>query len=175
MLRHLLRILGLCRSNPHRAPANLPSLPRDQLSHLFHLDDGLPHVDWAAAAWIARTLPDDQQRDAQRRAIAAAWLDELRDALTADHRRWRHAQVEGLGPLEGGIALRIARAADHAFDVVGEALHPIRGQAGIPPVAIIALDSSETYYTFIAHYYPEEGHWGTSGGIYINEGPDAFP
>lgn len=136
----------------------------------------MPHVDWGAAqAWIASLEPDPSGHEARRRAVAAVWLDELRDALEIDHRRWRHARVEGLGPLEGGMAERVARAADRAAAMVGDALRPLRGGRVLPPIAVIALGRTEDYYTFTSHYYPEEGRWGTSGGVYINDGSECFP
>lgn len=176
VLRRLLRILRLSRPTPRRAPLSLPSLPRDEVSHLLRLDHKLPHIDWGAAdAWIARTEPDPARHADRRRAIAAAWLDELRDALDDDHRRWRHPQVEGLAPLEGSASQRVARGADRSIEVIERALKPIRDDIPVPPIAVVALSSDEHYYSFISHYYPDEGQWGTSGGVYINDGADSFP
>lgn len=184
MFRRLLSKLGLLKPQPSRAPLDLPSIPRDQIEHLLRFTHDLPHIDWGAAdAWITRSdrpgsgpinfNPAD--RADRRRAVAAAWLDELRDALKVDHRRWRHALVEGVGPLEDNLAIRAARAADRSLTAVHDALIRLRGDDPIPPIAVIALARTDDYYSFISPYFPDEGEWGTSGGVYINQGPDAFP
>lgn len=175
MLRRLRAILGL---NPpgNGAPPDLPELSRSEVAHLLRVDHGLPHVDWhGAAAWIARTKPDATRHAALQRAVAACWLDELRDALPSDHRRWRHAQSEGLGPLENDAAMLAAKATARSLAEIARALRPLRGGAPIPPIAVIALATNEEYYSFISRHYPDEGHFATSGGVYLGGDPDAFP
>jgi hypothetical protein len=113
-----------------------------------------------------------------RRAIAAAWLDELRDALPTDSRRWRHAFVEGLAPLEGDIGTRVAAAADKSLRIIGKALTEIRGDPRanpVPPIGVVVLATAEEYYSFVSRFYVEEGEYATSGGIYIGASADNFP
>src|SRR6185295_15043814 len=129
----------------------------------------------AAEVWIQANSPSPELHDQFRRAAAAAWLDELRDALQDDHKRWRHAGVEGLGPIEDDLAVRAAKGADRAREMIADALRPIRADAPIPLVAVIALRKQEDYYSFISRYYPDEGEFGTSGGVYINEGEPSVP
>lgn len=175
-MRRILSLFGLAGSRKSSALRGLPVLERASASHVLRLDQGLPHVDWGAAdAWISKQQPDTSKQASLRRALAAVWLDELRDALEVDHRRWRHALIEGLGPVDDGLAIRVSRAGDRSIEVITKALQPIRPRAQLPPVAIVALKRTDDYYTFISHYYPDEGQWGTSGGCYINEGSDSFP
>jgi len=152
------------------------SIEREEIAGFLGVEHGLPQMDWGAVdLWISRREPDQQGQAALRRAAAAAWLDEVRDSLKEDHRRWRHEWVEGLGPMESDRAVRIARGTDGAIATVTKALSRMRGPVPIPPFAVVALGSSDAYYSFISHFYPEEGEWGTSGGVYINDGPDSFP
>ncbi len=145
-------------------------------------DEGLPHVDWQMAeAWIKQQAESERAEMSAaelHRAIAAAWLDELRDALPTDSRRWRTAQVEGVAPLEGRVGPRTAATADRALRVIGEALREIRGDPGgnpIPPIGIVALTTHEEYYSFIARFYDDEGEYATSGGMYIRSTAEEFP
>jgi hypothetical protein len=59
--------------------------------------------------------------------------------------------------------------------MIADALGPIRGAGPIPLAVVIALRKSEDYYSFISRFYPEEGEFGTSGGVYINEGEPSVP
>lgn len=128
-----------------------------------------------AESWLTRRTTPAEKLPDMRRALAAAWLDEVRDALKSDHRRWRHARVEGLGPVDKNIAIHASRAADSAFEIIEKALRPILGGNPIPPVGIVVMATLEDYLSFIAAYYPDEGEFATSGGMYLNGGTDAFP
>lgn len=176
MLRRFLHLLGLGAAKADRSlPVGLPVVPRDELASFLSMHEGLPQVDWSAInTWILRRDPDTNHLPNWRRAVAAAWLDELRDTLADDHRRWQHARVEGLGPLEADRAILVARAADKSYEVIEKALRPLRGANPIPPISIVALSSASNYYSFISHFFPDEGEWGTSGGVFIHR-PDAFP
>jgi hypothetical protein len=175
MLSRILKALGF-RKSQRRAPADLVSVDRASIAHAFHTVEGFPHVDWGAAeAWIRghASTPTDEARF--RRAVGAAWLDEVRDTLEEDHKRWRHAGIEGLAPMADDLAVRTARGADRARDIIADALKPMRGMSPIPVVCVIALAKSKDYYSFISRYYPDEGEFGTSGGVYINEGEPSIP
>ena len=103
------------------------------------------------------------------------WLDELRDSLDEDHRRWRSRHIEGLAPLNGSIGPVLAAAAEHAFAVLRRDLRKIRGDEAIPPCAVVAITPISSYISFTSSYFPEEGAFATSGGLYLNEGESSFP
>lgn len=174
MLRRFLTLLG--RSRSPAAALDLPTVDREEVSHLFGRPGGLPRVDWAMADdWIGGRANDSAARDRLRRAIAAACLDELRDSLPQDHRRWRSEHVEGLAPLEGGIGPAMARTADRSFKTLRRDLRQVRGDGLMPPVAIVAVEPLESYIDFTDSYFPDEGAFATSGGLYLNDGDDTFP
>lgn len=172
-LRSILRFGG--RGGQERAPADLLTLDRDEIAPFLSVGEGLPRLDWSMAdVWITRKAAGPGDQDRLKRAVAAAWLDGLRDALEADHKRWRHARIEGLAPVAENCAARVAAVADHAVVTIERALVPIRGDEPIPLAGIVALDGMDPYYSFISYYHAEEGEWGTSGGMYIHEGADSF-
>ncbi|TVQ51375.1 MAG: hypothetical protein EA377_12700 [Phycisphaerales bacterium] len=181
-LRLVRRTSGNQGATSNAPTADLPWLSRESIAHLLVTEEDLPHVDWGMAeAWIEhQSAPEQAEMSAAdlHRAIAAAWLDELRDALATDSRRWRTAQVEGLAPLEGNIGPRAAAAADRSLRVIGEALREIRGEPRnnpIPPIGIVALGTHEEYYSFIARFYADEDEYATSGGLYIRSTAEEFP
>jgi hypothetical protein len=176
MFRRILRSFGFAGRKPLNSPLDLPAVARSDVAHFFHITHDLPQVDWAMAdAWIRTRSNEPAELDRLRRGVAAAWLDELRDALRIDHRRWRTSLVEGLAPLEGTIGKDVADAAERSFKIVSSALAKIRGDEPAHSIAIIALAADEDYYSLLAHYYPEEGEWGTSGGTYHRGGAEEFP
>lgn len=154
----------------------LPAIERERIQHLLQHRYNLPHVDWGFAThWVAQLEKDPSKHAALLRAITAAWLDELRDALPQDHRRWRRPALEGLAPLGDNASIRVAKAADRAFDVVSTSLKPLRGEAPVPAIAVVALETNDSYYSFIDPYQPEEGEFATSGGCFIRQQDGVMP
>lgn len=180
MLARLLNSLRFAArgANPRFDPASLPALPSDEIAHLFATVEGLPQVDWDMAdAWIAhRASPSGESPSLLRRAIAAAWLDQLRDALATSSNRWQHASVEGLAPV--ALQPRLAAASDRSMAIIGQALIELRGDPRrhpIPPIAVVALKTPDEYYSFVSHFYADGGEYATSGGLYIHGSSDSFP
>lgn len=168
-----MTILGLSR-RPKRA-IEFPSVDREDVEHVFKVRHGLPHVNWdLARVWIDRRASDQRDDDWYRRAIAAAWLDELRDTLELDHRRWRRPGVEGLGPLEGWAAKEACEWADKSLETLRHTLTPVRGAAAIPPVALICFGRHDDYYAFLARYLGDGNH-PASPAVYLRELEGAFP
>jgi hypothetical protein len=157
-------------------PPDLPVVPRDEAAGLWHRPDGLPRVDWEMAGhWIARREDGEMRTHEYRRAVMAACLDEVRDSLRIDHRRWSSLNVEGLAPLKGIVGKAMAGVAERSFRMLRKDLQRIRGDAPIPPIALVAIDPYDSYIDFTNSYFPEGGAYATSGGLYLNEGPRAFP
>lgn len=176
MFRKLIRSLVGEDRAARKAAAGLRSIDPAILSHTIQMMDGLPHLDWGMVdAWIQRNVMEDSEIVPMRRAFAAGWLDALSEALGGEYRRWRHTEVEGLAPLAGNLGPETAMAADRAIAVIQRALRPIRGDMAIPPVAIIALEKLEQYYTLIAPLHPDEGAFATSGGIFTGGSDGTFP
>lgn len=127
-----------------------------------------------AGRWISESNPGAPEPE-MRRALMAACLDDLRDTLQVDHRRWRSRHIEGLAPLEGSAAVNIARAAETACRMLEHDLAVIRGNQPVAPVAVIAIATKDAYIDYINPFYPEQGAFATSGGLYHAGGPKAFP
>jgi hypothetical protein len=156
------------------APKDLVTLERGRVAHLWHRPEGLPRVDWdMASRWIAEHAPDGADPAPWRRAVMAACLDQLRDELPTDHRRWRSRHVEGLGPMEGNLSPAMASAAERACHALRRDLSMIRDDAPIPTVAIVAITPKASYIDFTSSYFPDDGAFATSGGLYLNTEPDS--
>ncbi|MBL0869603.1 MAG: hypothetical protein IBJ18_03390 [Phycisphaerales bacterium] len=153
----------------------LPEFTREDVAHVLRFHERLPWVDWDLAdRWLDRHA-GNVDRALARRSVMALSLDELRDALKTDHRRWRSRHIEGVAPLEGPAGPLVAAAAERACETLQKVLAPVRGNEPIPPVAIIAIATLDEYIDFISARYPDEGEFATSGGMYINEGAGTFP
>ena len=166
----------LRRRQPSKGGSDLPRVDRDVVRHLFVERYGLPQVDWGMADhWVAQQPSDPDIRPRLKRAVVAAWLEEMRDALDADHQAWRRHDVEALTPLENAAGKRIAEASASAGAEIARALVPIRGRDPIDPYAIVALKPLEAYISFKAHFLHDDANVATSGGFYMQGSESEFP
>lgn len=186
----MLRLFGSPGSagpRPSGPPPVLPVLSQQDIEHLLGTRNGLPFVDWGFAdAWARERFPDADSGNigVYQRAVAAAWLDALTYALPEAHRRWRTERVEGVAPMTRASGRALAPAAERSLEVLTRDLRPLRGVAPIPPVAVVGIAPTSSYIDFTDHFHSPDGGSGfeddeasyaTSGGVYINQGTDAFP
>lgn len=158
------RILGNRRSAS--GAINLPAIDRDVVQGMLVRHEGLSHVDWSLAdAWLARHHPDDPL---MRRAIAAAWLELMREEFEGDYQAWRTLRYDALTPFGGTLGQRIRSAADRSLDELTRSLKPIRGEEPIPAFVMVGMATTKSYYTLLSPLYPD-GHFATSGGVYSRE------
>jgi hypothetical protein len=135
--------------------------------------NGFPYVDWKAVESWAAALPEEEQAQAWF-SCARGWLLHLRAALGQQYRLdlAKHALL--LSTLEPPIARdtldfmerttgRIVRLLD------GIASPPKRGES-----ILVVFDDEESYYNYIAYFYPERGEFAQSGGLYIDAGCGHF-
>jgi hypothetical protein len=180
-----LRSLVSAKSTPDSAPrAITPRLPPATVSApnaaafdiVGHLVDanGLPILDWVAVQqWIA-SIEDERSQAAAWTACELAWLEHFRAALGPDYRITQEGSAVLLSSLE-------SRVANATLAFVEKTLHRIvRILDGVAHVAewgkdiLVVFDDDETYYRYVAHCYPEAGHFAGSGGMYIHHGCGHF-
>ncbi len=151
-----------------------PGVPAFPLKDHLSLEEGLPYLDWQAAAlW----LDPIESPEIQAKAWAdceIAWLQHLRAALGDT---FTLAQ-QGDAVLLSSLAPNVARA---TLDYMGKTLrriqHVLDGIAQAPAYGkdiLIVFDDEDTYYRYVAHYYPDAGEFATSGGMFLNRGCGHF-
>ena len=160
------------------SPESLELPGREPFSIRAHLMDGngFPILDWQALdAWAT---PDGADADAPTAQAALrtgrrAWLSHLRDALAGTHLlETNDAWV--LSSYEPELARSVA---DYVSVARGRITRLLDGIARFPAgekTICIALDTEQHYYHYVANYYPEDGEFSVSGGMYINAGCPHF-
>lgn len=140
-------------------------LPR-VAGHLF-LSDGLPRVDWdVVGPRIVAQVPEAGLRAAWT-AAAREWLGALRESLGA----YRVDESENfllLSAFPPRTAANLVSFLERSRARILDKLLPGIADGGRPGKQVaISIDDIETYYTYIAHYYPPEGHFSVSGGVTV--------
>lgn len=133
---------------------------------------GVPHLDWTAAAeWLAANGARDAAAAA---AIRRGWLMHLREWLGPHYRLHESPEaiaVSSLDDVTANALLRYVATTRRRIDRVlaGLAQFP-SGEKSI----VLVLDDEETYYHYVSTWYSDSGEFGFSGGMFIGQGCPHF-
>jgi hypothetical protein len=158
------------------APAQLsaPGAAAFPLGDHIASTNGFPVLDWQAVSdWLA-SIADPQSRQRARDASRRAWLLHLRDAMGTDFRLHESDHALVLSSLEPKVA---AAAADYIAKTRSRVGRVLNRLAALPPgerSILLVMDDEAMYYQYVAGYYPDEGEFALSGGMFVNAGCPHF-
>lgn len=147
--------------------------PFDIARHLTRTND-LPLLDWdAARAWVD-AIPEESERARAWGACERAWLEHLRAALGPAY----HLRQQGSALLLSTLEARTADATlSYVNRTVKRIVQVLDGIAHVPEWGhhiLIVFDDEDTYYRYVALYYPEGGEFARSSGMYLGDGCGHF-
>jgi len=133
------------------------------------LHDHYPIVDWTAVqSWVSPL--DSELQGRAWSAVEHAWLLHMRRALGKGFslRESEHAAL--LSSLASNVAAAtlgyMERTRQSIIKILDGAARPAPWGKDI----LIVFDDSESYYRYVAHYYPDAGEFAFSGGMHIDAG-----
>lgn len=136
--------------------------------------NGLPVFDWSAVSeWVSHLPAPEEQAKAWGLA-ERAWFDHLCLALGPDFRVREHGAALLLSNLDAVVAKAML---DYIHKSAQRILQVLEGVAEIPPWGhdlVIVFEDKDSYYRYVAHYYPDEGEYAESSGMYIQAGCGHF-
>lgn len=153
----------------HREPAPLelvlPSGAVFDVQQHLALANGVPLLDWEAAQRAA-----DAEASGAAAALAAmqhAWLLHLRDAIGPHCRLASSQDAMVLSSLDDVTVNALLRYVATTRSRVTRLLDGIaRFEPGQKSIVLV-LDDEDSYYQYVANYYPEEGEFAFSGGMFL--------
>ena len=167
-LRRLFRPLAADAAATERQPRIGPvELPwRD--------DTSMPIVDWKAARQPMRGVEDAATLDDYWWSAAVAWLEALRAQLP-DGFRVRTSPHFALLSNQPEPELRTTiEACERYRKAILWTLDGVARAWGHGPHVAIVFDTVDQYYDYIGNYYPREGVFAMSSGVFLNHGYGHF-
>jgi hypothetical protein len=161
---------------PASPPAHLtvPDTPPFDLGASMVDASGFPNVDWAAAQSWVEAIPDEWTKNQAWSLCERAWLEHLRAALGPDYR----VRLQGTALLLSTLPANVADATlTFVNKTVQRIVRVLDGVAVSPEWGydiLIVFDDEESYYRYVSHYYPEDGEFAASSGMYLNHGCGHF-
>ncbi|MET3493520.1 hypothetical protein [Variovorax boronicumulans] len=158
------------------APAEiaLDEAPAFPLRPNLDVSNGLPLLDWQALGEWASSLNDP---GLQRQAMALgkrAWLLHLRDALGPHFHLYESERAWVLSSLEHVVAAATAAYVETARKRIQRVLAGIASFEADDRSILLVVDDEDTYYGYVSGYYPEQGEFALSGGMFIDAGCPHF-
>jgi len=158
------------------APQELarPGMPSFAIGeHLFD-GQGFPILDWKQlAAWSA-SAPDAGQRAAAVELGRRAWLLLMQETLGPHAHVLETDDAWVLSSYEPKVAQAAARFMTTARQRIAKLLDGVAHFPAGTRSILVVLDSQEQYYRYITNYYPDEGEFAFSSGMFVDPGCPHF-
>jgi hypothetical protein len=164
------------QDDPGHAPRVLtaPGVPPFALTEHIAAPNGFAIPDWRAVHEWLGTIADDRARRGARLQSHRAWLMHLHEGLGPHFWLYETDDAFVLSSLEEPVARAagkyISQARRKVAQVLGGLAHFAEGEKSV----LLVLDDETWYYHYIAIYYPEQGEFAFSGGMFIDAGCPHF-
>lgn len=144
----------------------------DSLSSIpdaIEIRETLPRPNWdVIAKWIEEHFESDALNDAWTQ-IARDWLYRLSQSLSRKYKLYESSEFLLLAADET-IANRVLRSSEWARQTILITLDGVAVEEGYGKHVILLLADVDNYYDYVTDFYPEEGEFALSGGMFIDEG-----
>jgi hypothetical protein len=142
-------------------------------SHL-KICQNFPRVDWSVVQSWVESLENEKLRGDAWASAENAWLLHLQAALGERYSLTQSETAILLSPLDKKVA---AATLEYMSRTLKRVIKVLDGIAEVSPWGkdiLIVFETEEQYYDYVSYYYPEEGEFAFSGGMFISDGCSHF-
>ncbi len=164
------RLLG--RSEPISSEKNRPSIAVPTL--VLRESTTLPIVDWDALAAHAPQSDDRKVLDEFWTAVAFTWLERLRQSLGDGYDIVESERFLLLSSLDARPAKVMLDYVEKTRRRILMLLEGIAHDTENGKICILVFRDKDTYYQYVSNYFPEEGEFALSGGMFLQFGYGHF-
>lgn len=150
------------------------------LWHLSQRDDwfpeveGIPRPEWdLIGGWIDQQVPEADHGDAYTQ-VAKEWLTRLGRALPGEYRVEETDSFLVLTAQSERDEKLLTTFAETSRARVAEILKDVTTRDVAGKDVLLVIENEEDYYHYASHFYPTEGEFGASNGMYVPDGYGHF-
>ncbi len=132
----------------------------------------LPIPDWAACEPLESL--SDAEKNVHWCSAAASWLAKLSTSLSEPLLLRESANFFALSALNERETQVLLEYAERALKRNLATLDAIASDEGLGKHVVMVLPSEDDYYRYVSEYYPQEGEFAFSGGMFIQNGYGHF-
>lgn len=134
-------------------------------------EGGFPRPIWEKVEqWANRQIEISTDPHAVWNEFALEWLEKLSDHLGPNYGIHESPNFWLLDANDEQAALARLQFLEYALSEIFKIIGNVASDEGFGKHIVLSFLDDQKYYEYISHFYPEEGAFGLSGGIFVNEG-----
>lgn len=146
----------------------------DWLSQYIKEVDGIPRPNWTGIyEYIDKNINDTDQ-DELWNNIATNWVNRLINTLSGDYKIHESDNFILVTTESEKYVTNFLKFLESSLRKTLTTLHGIASDEGFGKYVVIIFDDIDNYYSYMSYFYPEDGEYGLSSGVYLNEGYGHF-
>ncbi len=153
-------------------PPKYPLISVTDSSLVWDEKHALPIPDWEACPASVATSHEEENQHWTN--AAASWLDKLSNSFSAPLKLRESANFFALSALTERETEVLLDYAELALKRNLATLKDIASDEGLGKHVVIILPNEDDYYQYISEYYPQDGEFAFSGGMFLHHGYGHF-
>lgn len=146
----------------------------DEMPASFRPTAGAPIPDWRVVYEWIETHNDTEDLHSIWTKLAHQWLARIADWRPPGLRIDEYADFLLLSALDKDAANRTLRFMQRCRDQLCATFPKLVLQNAVGPFVGMVFRDENEYYDYVSEYYPEEGEFGASAGMFLHEGYGHF-
>jgi len=136
--------------------------------------EAFPRPDWNAVYEYVDKECDGTDKQELWCNIARTWLNKLKSKLPANYITHESDNFILLTSEDESYVEHFLNFLEGALNEILTTLTGIASDDGYGKHVVIIFDDIDSYYSYISYFYPDEGVFGISSGVFLNEGYGHF-
>ena len=141
-----------------------------QLPNAWQVVEGFPQPDWKLIGEHIRQTTDKEHLKEAWNKASCQWLGVIKEKLGPDNAIFESHNFLLLSKKSKISATYLLNVAENALVQIRNDLKELAWRWEFGKHAIIIFENPDEYYRYISYFYPEEGEFITSAGIFLNRG-----
>lgn len=139
----------------------------------IELRNSLPRPDWEViTSWVESNTVFSARNEIWTE-IANDWMRHLQDTLPPGYAVHESSEFILLGK-DAATSKQILKWCENARKTILDALDGVAVDEGYGKHVVLLFSNIDTYYDYISDFYPDEGEFALSGGMFFNTGYGHF-
>lgn len=162
------------RSSRNKQLAKPKPLPRVPVQMHWYDGTQLPIADWERISQDAPVEMDAEAVHVYRTSAAREWLEALNQQLGEHYRITESADFLLLSNLQDRPAVVVLETCQRMLSRISRSLGELAVNQGMGKYVVMVFADTDDYYAYVSHYYPEDGEYAMSSGMFIKAGYGHF-
>ncbi len=144
------------------------------LDQHFQEVDSFPRPDWEAIHECIGANHKDTEQNALWCEIAGVWMRKLEARLPEEYAIHESENFILLTSETNAYVALFLKFLERTLKRILAALPGVASDEGYGKYVVLIFDDIDLYYSYLSYFYPEDGAFGLSAGIYLNKGYGHF-